>query len=93
MKNAGDFPQIVSNRIPGVKPINIGFLTIFFSFFQLQTSSRNYQKNKQLGRPFLGPKYLLPILQEIMPLHGSILQVGTCQILRLAEQVLKNKYK
>ena len=26
-----------------------------------------------------------PLLQEIMPLRGSILQVGTCQILSLAE--------
>ena len=30
LKSAGDFPQIVSNRITCVKPINIGFLNLFF---------------------------------------------------------------
>ena len=32
LKSAGDFPQIVSNRITRVKPINIGFLNRFYVF-------------------------------------------------------------
>ena len=28
-----DFPQIVSNRITRVKPINVGFLSLFVCFF------------------------------------------------------------
>ena len=30
LKSAGDYPQIVSNRIIRVKPIDIGFLNRFF---------------------------------------------------------------
>ena len=33
LKSAGDFPQMVSNRITLVKPINVGFLSRFFCFF------------------------------------------------------------
>ena len=32
LKSARDFPQIVSNRITRVKPINIGFLNRFLVF-------------------------------------------------------------
>ena len=32
LKSAGDFPQIVSNRINSVKPMNVGFLSSFFVF-------------------------------------------------------------
>ena len=40
MKSADDFPKIVSNRIARVKKINVGFLSRFFLFFQMQVSKR-----------------------------------------------------
>ena len=31
LKNAGDIPQIVSNRITRMKPINVGFVSLFLA--------------------------------------------------------------
>ena len=48
LKSAGDIPKIMYNGISRVKPINVGFLSRFFCFFQSQASSRDYQI-KSLG--------------------------------------------
>ena len=52
----------MSNRITPVKPINVGFLSIFF---QLQASSRDHQI-ELLGWLFLGGKYLVYFITSIL---------------------------
>ena len=46
MKSAGDYPKIMSNRITRVKPINVGFLSIFLNIL----TSKLYKVTKSVHK-------------------------------------------